>query len=273
MTTGPTMPTWIDDPLFLRPLAAGLALALLGAPLGCLVVWRRIAFFGETLAHAALPGIALALLSGLPPLAGAGVAAAITATLLAAISREGETGHDSVLATLAHIGLAIGLIILSLNGSIRLDPMALLFGDILALSNAHVAITAVACLAGGGLLARYWRSLVFLTLHRDLARVAGLPARGFDILFLAGLAAYVVLAMKLVGVLLVTSLLVIPASAAQPFARTPEGAAVQSAVLAGIAVIGGLGLSFGYDWPTGPAIVAVGGGLFLASRIAAALRR
>lgn len=267
------MPTWIDDPLFVRPLIAGLALALLGAPLGCLVVWRRIAFFGETLAHAALPGIAIALLTGVPPLVGAALAAAITATLLAMLSREGDTGHDSVLATLAHIGLAAGLIILALNGSIRLDPMALLFGDILALSSAHVAGTVAACVIGGVFLGWYWRPLVFLTLHRDLARVSGLSARAFDILFLAGLAAYVVLAMKLVGVLLVTSLLVIPAAAAQSFARTPEGAAAQSAVLAGLAVIGGLGLSFGYDWPSGPAIVAVGGVLFLGIRLVAALRR
>ncbi len=267
------MPTWIDDPLFVRPLLAGLALALLGAPLGCLVVWRRIAFFGETLAHAALPGIALALLSGLPPVAGAALAALVTATLLVLLAHDGETGHDTVLATLAHIGLSAGLIVIAVNGSIRLDPMALLFGDILALGDADVIVTLIACLAGGLLLARFWRPLVFLTLHRDLARVAGLPARFYDIAFLAGLAAYVVLAMKLVGVLLVTSLLVIPAAAAQPFARTPEGAAARAGAVAGIAVLGGLGLSFVHDWPSGPAIVAVGGTIFLGARLAAAFRR
>lgn len=267
------MPTWISDPLFLRPLAAGLALAVLGAPLGCLVVWRRIAFFGETLAHVALPGIAIALISGLPPFAGAAAAGLVTACLLAFSSRGGGTGMDAILATLAHVGLAAGLIILSLNGAIRFDPMSLLFGDILALSPADVAATAATCIGGGVALALIWRRLVFLTLHRDLARVAGLPDRLYDILFLAGLAGYVALAMKLVGVLLVTALLVIPAAAAQPFARTPEGAAVKSALLAGGAVLIGLMLSFAWDWPTGPAIVAVGGTFFAIGRIATARRR
>jgi len=266
------MPSWINDPLFLRPLAAGLALAVLGAPLGCLVVWRRIAFFGETLAHVALPGIAVALISGLPPFAGAGIAGLITACLLALSSREGGTGMDAILATLAHVGLSVGLIILSLDGTIRFDPMSLLFGDILALSPSDVVTTVAACLGGGLALAIIWRRLVFLTLHRDLARVAGLPDRTYDILFLAGLAGYVALAMKLVGVLLVTSLLVIPAAAAQPFAHTPEGAAIRSALFAGASVLIGLILSFAWDWPSGPAIVAVGGFFFAAGRLVTARR-
>ena len=267
------MPTWLDDPLFLRPLLAGLALAILGAPLGCLVVWRRIAFFGETLAHVALPGIAVALLSGLPPFAGAAAAALITAVLLALMMRQTDTGLDTVLATLAHVGLSIGLILLAQSRSIRLDPMSLLFGDILALSSADVGITVTVCIGGGQLLARTWRPLVFLTMHRDLARVSGLSDRTYDILFLAGLAGYIALAMKLVGVLLVTSLLVIPAAAAQPFSHTPEGAAIKSAMLAGVSVIAGLTLSFTWDWPSGPAIVFVGGILFAAARAATMRRR
>ncbi len=263
----------IDDPLILRPLIAGLALAVLGAPLGCLLVWRRIAFFGETMAHVALPGIAVALLSGLPPFAGAAAAALLTALLLAMMNRQADTGLDTLLAALAHVGLSAGLIVLAVSDRIRLDPMALLFGDILALSAADVWITAAICAVGGVVLARAWKPLVFLTLHRDLARVSGISDRACDILFLAGLAGYVALAMKLVGVLLVTSLLIIPAAAAQPFARTPEGAAASAAVLAGGSVIGGLLLSFAWDWPSGPAIVAVAGSLFAAARLMAATRR
>lgn len=264
---------WLDDPLLLRPLLVGLALAVLGAPLGCLVVWRRIAFFGETMAHVALPGIAVALLSGLPPFAGAAAAALSTALLLALMTRQADTGLDTVLATLAHVGLSAGLILLGVNGNIRLDPMALLFGDILALSVIDVWTTLAVCAVGGVALACAWRPLVFLTLHRDLARVAGISDRAHDILFLAGLAGYVALAMKLVGVLLVTSLLVIPAAAAQPFARTPEGAAAAGAALAGVAVVGGLTLSFAWDWPCGPAIVAVAGLLFFTARLLSAARR
>ncbi|MBN2752152.1 MAG: metal ABC transporter permease [Rhodospirillaceae bacterium] len=267
------MPTWIDDPLFLRPLMAGLALAILGAPLGCLVVWRRIAFFGETLAHVSLPGIAIALIAGLPPFAGAATAGLITALLLALSTRQTGTGMDTVLASLAHVGLSAGLIILSMNGAIRFDPMSLLFGDILALSPSDVGWTVAACLGGGLVLGIVWRRLVFLTLHRDLARVSGLPDRAYDILFLAGLAGYVALAMKLVGVLLVTSLLVIPAAAAQPFSHTPEGAAIKSAAFASGAVLVGLMLSFAWDWPSGPAIVAVGGIFFAAGQLAATRHR
>ena len=262
-----TPPAWLTDPLFLRPLAAGIALAVLGAPLGCLVVWRRVAFFGETLAHVALPGIAVALLLGLPPFAGALTAALITAALFALLEGELPAQTDSLLATLAHVGLSAGLIVLAVSGRIRIDPMALLVGDILALSPADAAITLGLAAAGLLLIARTWRSLVFIALHRDLAQVSGIPARAFDLAFLAGLSAYVALATRLVGVLLVTSLLVIPAFAAQARARTPEGAAVIAAALAAGAVAVGLTLSFLWDWPSGPAVVVAAGAAFALCRI------
>ncbi len=262
----------IDD-FMVRALVAGVAVAVVAAPLGCFVVWRRMAYFGATLAHSALLGIALGLLLGVNltlGVIGASVAVALMAALL---QRQNLIGSDTLLGLLAHAGLAFGLIALSLVEGVRVDLMAYLFGDVLAVTSRDIA-----WIAGGGLLvlallAVIWRPLLALTLNEELARAEGVPVAGAQIAFMLTLALTIAIAMKVVGVLLIVSLLIIPAAAARAFARTPEQMAVIAAAVGALSVAGGLAGSLAWDTPAGPSIVAAATVLFALSLAAGAVVR
>ena len=262
----------IDD-FMVRALIAGMAVAVVAAPLGCFVVWRRMAYFGATLAHSALLGIALGLLLGVNltlGVIGASVAVALMAALL---QRQRLIGSDTLLGLLAHSGLAFGLIALSLVEGVRVDLMAYLFGDVLA-----VGLGDIAWITGGGavvlaLLAVIWRPLLALTLNEELARAEDVPVAGAQIAFMLTLALTIAIAMKVVGVLLIVSLLIIPAAAARAFARTPEQMALIAAALGALSVAGGLFGSLAWDTPAGPSIVAAATALFTLSLAAGPLVR
>lgn len=244
----------MDDfllPAFLA--AAGLALA--AGPLGCFVVWRKMAYFGDTLAHSALLGVVIGIVLGIgAPLGVAGIAI-LAALVLAGIERRGGLSADTVLGILSHGTLAVGLVALAFVEAMPLDRLAWLTGDILSVSTQDIAaIWAAAILVLGGL-AAFWRPLVALTVNEDLARVEGHPVGMLRLGLMALVALTVAVAMKVVGVLLVTALLVMPAAAARRLAATPEGMAVWAAVAGLAAVVLGLAASWYADTPSGPSIV------------------
>jgi len=257
----------------LRAFLAALGVALIAAPLGCFVVWRRLSYFGATLAHSALLGIALGLLLGLNPVVGIAASSVVVALIFVLFQRQQVIGSDTTLGILAHSGLALGLVALSFVQGLRVDLMAYLFGDVLA-----VTMTELAWIYGGGVavlavLLAIWRPLLAVTLHEDLARAEGVPVAAVHLGFTLSLAVTIALAMKVVGVLLIVSLLIIPAATARRFARTPEGMAGLAAVVGALSVAGGLPASLAWDTPTGPSIVSVGTLLFALSLLAAAARR
>jgi len=236
-------------------LAAGCAVALVAGPLGTLVVWQRLAYFGDTLAHSALLGTALGLLLEINPrwtIVGGSLA---IGALLAVMQNQSDHAADSLLGIISHGSLALGLVALSLSGGARVDLNAYLFGDLLAVTaNDLLLIT----LIGAGillLLIRFWDQLLALTVHAELAAVEGLPVRRLRLLQLLLMALLVAVAMKVVGVLLVTALLIIPANIARPWARTPEQMAIYAALGGVAAIITGLGFSLWLDTPTGASIV------------------
>ncbi|MFM2042484.1 MAG: high-affinity zinc uptake system rane protein ZnuB [Pseudomonadota bacterium] len=255
------------DDFLIRALLAGIGLALVAGPLGCIVVWRRMAYFGDTLAHSALLGVALGFLLGIGLNTGVMLVCVGIATALTLLQEQRRIATDTLLGIVSHSTLSLGLLALAVMESLRVDLLAYLFGDILAVGPVDLA-----WIWGGGVvvlavLAMIWRRLIALTVDEDLARVEGVPVRWIRLAFMLLIATVIALAMKIVGILLVTSLLIVPAATARRFAPTPEAMAVIAAGLGALAVLSGLALSLTADLPTGPAIVASAAGLFVASHL------
>ncbi|SFZ84209.1 zinc transport system permease protein [Devosia enhydra] len=252
---------------FSRALVAGIGVALVAGPLGCFIVWRRMAYFGDTMAHSALLGVAFALLLDLPVAGGVFAIAALVALLLLLLERGNRISTDALLGILSHSTLAIGLVIVALMHWVRIDLNAFLFGDILA-----VSVPDIALVYGGGalilaLLVWQWRPLLAATVNAELAEAEGLNPGRARLLLMLLMALVIAIAMKLVGVLLITSLLIIPAATARRLALTPERMALYAAGIGGLAVVGGLNGSLAFDTPSGPSIVVAALVLFLASLI------
>ena len=258
---------------FLRALIGGIGVALVAGPLGCFVVWRRMAFFGDSLAHGALLGVALGVAIGVEVNVAILIVCLVLALFLTALERQKRLAVDTLLGIVAHGGLALGLVAASFVKGARLDVTAYLFGDVLAISLGDL----VWIYAGGALvltvLAITWRPLLALAVHAELARAEGVQVRLARLVFMILIALTVAIAMKIVGVVLVTALLVIPAASARRLAPTPEIMAVLAALFGVLAVAGGLGGSLAWDTPSGPSIVVAALALFIATAGGAVLRQ
>ncbi|GAB6053706.1 zinc ABC transporter permease subunit ZnuB [Magnetospira thiophila] len=248
--------------LYLTALLAGIGVALVTGPLGAFVVWRRMAYFGDALAHSALLGVVLGLFLGIDPGLGVALVCIALALLLVWMQGNRSLASDTLLGILSHGALSLGLVAVGLLAGTRVDLMSYLFGDILAVEMLDLWI-----IWGGGavvllILAWIWRPLLSLTVHADLAAVEGVPVRRLRLVFVLLIALTVALALKVVGLLLVTSLLIIPAAAARHLARTPETMALFSMGLGSLAVAVGLWGAFTWDVAAGPSIVVAALGAF-----------
>ncbi|RVV97905.1 hypothetical protein EKE94_10555 [Mesobaculum littorinae] len=259
------------DDFMVRATLAGVGTVLAAAPLGCFVVWRRMAYFGDATAHAAILGIALSLALSLPIFAGALVVSLVMATIVALLSGRGYA-MDTLLGVMAHSALAFGLVAVSFLTNIRIDLMAYLFGDILAVSRADLGVIWGGAAMVLGLVAWRWSALLTSTLNPDLARAAGIDPKREQLVLTLALAIVVAVAIKVVGVLLITAMLIVPAAAARPFSRTPEAMAVIATIAAAGAACGGLWTSYRFDTPTGPTIVCIIAVLFCLSAMVSGLR-
>lgn len=262
-----TVMTELPD-FFLRALLATGLLALITGPLGCLLVWRRMAFFGDALAHAALLGVALGLALELPVSAMVLVLGSCFALLLTWLAARGDIANDTLLGILSPTALALGLLALSFMPGQRVDLLGYLFGDILALSNAQLQGLTAGALLVLVALKLLWRPLLQLTVAPDLAAVSGIPVRRLELVFLLLLALVIAVGVQLVGVLLLTALLIIPAATARAFARTPAQMAILAACISAVAGVLGLFASLYLDAPAGPAMVVAAALLFALSRAA-----
>jgi len=262
----------IDD-FLVRALVAGIGVAVVAAPLGCFVVWRRMAYFGATLAHSALFGVALGLVLGFDLTLGVAVSSVAVTLIVVLFQRQKLIGGDTLLGILAHSGLAIGLVVLSFLRGVRVDLMAYLFGDVLAVTPMDIAWIYGGGALALGTLALIWRPLLALTLHEELARAEGVPALRVQIAFMLTLAVAVAIAMKVVGVLLIVSLLIIPAAAVRGLSRTPEQMAILAAAVGAVSVVGGLFASLRWDTPSGPSIVVVATLVFVIGLAVSAVRQ
>ena len=250
------------DDFLLRAAAGGVLISLVSGPLGCLVIWRRMAYFGATLAHAALLGVALGLALDISIYLGVLVTGIIICVALYLLERRPELASDTVLGILAHSSLASGLVLVSFLDGMPIDLNGYLFGDVLS-----IRMQDIYWLIGGTVLVLtilrvLWTSLLSMTVDEDLARVEGIAVERLRFVFLLLITVAVAMAMQIVGLLLTVSLLILPAASARRLARTPETMALMSIVLAVLSVLIGLWGSIAADTPAGPSIVVAGTVLF-----------
>lgn len=243
------------DDFLIRALVAGLGVAAVAGPLGCVLVWRRMAYFGNALSHAALLGVALGLMLAVNLTFSVILVCIAVAGLMIVLEHQRRLAPDTVLGILAHGSLALGLVALAFLEGVRVDLTTFLFGDILA-----VSLQDLAWIYGGGavgllLLAIIWRPLLLIIVHRELAAVEGVRVQLIHTIYALLIALVIGVAMKIVGVLLIISMLIIPAAAARRFAGTPEAMAIGAVVVGALSVVGGLGGSLAWDTPAGPSIV------------------
>ncbi len=252
---------------FVRAIVAGVGVAAVAGPLGCFIVWRRLAYFGDTLAHAALLGVALALMFEIDTTLSVFVVCLVLAILLMLLRRSETLSSDALLGLLAHSSLALGLVCLSFLTWVRVDLLGLLFGDILAVSRMDIAVIYLGGAVVLAILAIVWRSLFAATVSEDLAAAEGISPERSNIVFTFLLSVVIAIALKIVGALLITALLIIPAAAARRLSTAPEQMAIFAAVLGIISVVSGLELSRHYDTPSGPSIVVAAMFVFVACMI------
>ncbi len=252
------------DDFFSRAIIAGIGVAAVAGPLGCFVVWRRMAYFGDTMAHSGLLGVAFALVLNVDVTLGVFAIAAAVSLAMLMMERVPGLSTDAILGILSHSALAAGLVLIALAGFTGIDLHGLLFGDILAASRIDIAVIYL----GGGLvlatLWAIWRPLLAGTVSNEIAEAEGQKPGRNRILFMLIMAVVIALAMKVTGVILLTSLLIIPAATARRFAHTPELMAALAAVFGILAVVGGLFGSLRFDTPSGPTIVLAAVLLFAA---------
>ena len=249
----------------LYALLSGLGVAVVAGPLGAFAVWRRMAYFGDTLAHSALLGVTFGLLLQINLSFAVAVGCLSLALLLVALQQGRLLATDTLLGILSHSTLALGLVTLSLFTENRVDLLAYLFGDILSANRADVFTIWAISLIVGALLVSLWRPLLAITVHEELAQVEGVPAAAVRTALMLLMALVIAIAMKVVGVLLITALLIIPAAASRRLTHTPEHMALGASVLGALSVAGGLTASFIWDTPAGPSIVLSAGLLFALS--------
>jgi len=247
----------------LLALLGGIGVALVAGPLGSFVVWRRMAYFGDTLAHSALLGIALGVLFDINFNLAVVSCCVILALILVSLQRQRLVATDTLLGIMAHSSLSLGLVAVALLDDVRVDLMEYLFGDLLAITPNDLI-----WIYGGGaavavLLWRLWNPLLAITINEELAQVEGVPVNRVRLALMLLIGVVIAIAMKVVGILLITSLLIIPAAAARRLSSTPEQMALIASLLGVIAVMLGLWASWTLDTPAGPSVVVAALGEFL----------
>jgi len=258
--------------LLLPALLGGIGVSLIAGPLGCFVVWRRMAYFGDTLSHSALLGVSLGFLFDINISVAVCFVCVTVALCLVFLQRQRFIASDTLLGILAHSALALGLIVVSLMDTARINLMAYLFGDLLSISYNDV----VWIFAGGLLvlilLSRFWDSLLSITINEELAQVEGVPTTLIRTLLMLMIAVVIAVAMKIVGILLITALLIIPAASARRLANTPEQMAAYASIFGCASVVLGILFSALWDTPVGPSVVVGSAMLFISSYLLLGLR-
>lgn len=252
------------DGFLLRALLGGVLVAAIAGPLGCFVVWRRMAYFGATMSHSALLGVAVGIAFGADPTAGTVVICVLIALVVVMLEGGRLLASDTVMGIIAHSALAYGIVTIALMPDVRVDLMGYLFGDVLAIGWGDILVIAGTGAALGIGIAVLWRPLLAISTDEELARVEGVRATPVRVALMVMLALLVATGMQVVGILLIVSLLVIPPAAARTISNTPLGMALASTLLAVASVVLGLVLSLSGDFPAGPSIVIVASLIFAA---------
>ncbi len=259
--------TAMFDDFIIRAVLAGFGVALIAGPLGCLIVWRRMAYFGDTLAHSALLGVALAFLMQIWIVPAVFVCAVAISLGLLVLERRTNVSSDALLGLLSHASLAIGLVTLALIPGAGVDIEALLFGDVLAVNRSDLILIWGAAAMSAPVLFVLWRNLFASSVSKELAEAEGAAPERSQIIFMVLTALAIALAMKVTGVLLITAMLILPAATARAWSTGPEIMVVLAIIVGCLSVILGMAGSLVFDTPSGPSIVVGAFLLFLLSLV------
>jgi zinc transport system permease protein len=259
--------------LFAYPVLAALALAAISGPIGCFVNWRRMAFYSDTLSHAALLGVGLGLMLGLGAMGGVLGVTMLATLILMVLQRQQAIAPDTLLAILAQASLAGGILLIYTQPQLQINLYGFLFGDVLAIGKEEVVMIVGLGVAVLVLLILFWRPLLLVTMHEELAQAEGIPVGRFHLLLMLMMAVTVAIGIYVAGVMMVSSLLVIPSASARAFSRTPVGMVIGAGILGVAAVVAGLAASFMLDLPPGPAIVLASAAIFTLSLLSDMVRR
>jgi len=251
------------DDFLIRAFVAGIGLAIITGPLGCFIVWRRLSYFGDTLAHSALLGVVIAYALSFNIVISVFVISGIISLALLYLQKKTYLPNDALLGLLAHSVLAIGLVLLGILSFIRIDLMGLLFGDILSVNTTDLLIIWIGGCIVMVLLLLIWRPLFAGTVNLELAKAEGLNPEFANTIFTLLIAAVIAISIKIVGILLITGLLIIPASASRNLSSTPVQMAVIASIIGVISVIFGLYSSLTWNSSTGPTILSLSLGIFI----------
>ena len=257
------------EDFILRAILAAIGISIIAGSLGCFVIWKRMSYFSESISHSALLGVSLGLASGLGIHFGLVLVGTLFALLIVVLQERKFLSNDAILGIFSHIALSLGIVVLALVGGANMDYFSLLFGDILSITNRDIVWVYSVLIVIVALLSIFWQRLLLLTLNEDLAKAEGVKHTFYQLLFMLMIALAVSVSVQIVGVLLITSLLIIPPAIAKVFARTPSQMVFKSILVSILAVIIGLSGSMYYDLATGPAIVIALGILFVLSQLVA----
>jgi len=253
------------DDFLIRAIIAGTGVALAAGPLGGFLVWNRMAFFGDSLAHSALLGVAIAFIFNVHHILGIVISASVFSLLIVSLQKNRSYSSDTMLGIVAHSALASGLVVVSFFDGIRVNLMGFLFGDILATDLNDIMLIYAGLMICLAVLCKIWRPLLLTTINYDMAKVEGVNVDVIRLIFMLLISLLVALSIKIVGILLVTSLLIIPAATARKFSNTPEKMALVASCIGTMSVFSGLYASLKLDTPSGPSIVVCALILFVLS--------
>ncbi|TDQ59841.1 RNA-binding protein Hfq [Mesocricetibacter intestinalis] len=251
--------------IILPALLCGLLLSLISAPLGAFVVWRKMAYFGDTLSHSALLGVALGIFLDINPYLSILILTLVLAISMVWLENNTTFSADTLLGIIAHSCLSLGVVTVALLKNVRVDLIGYLFGDLLSVSYQDLFYIGPGVLAVAATLLYYWRPLISSTVSPELAQVEGVKVAKMRFLLMILTALTIALSMKFVGALIITSLLIIPAATARRFARTPEAMAIGAIFISMLSVSIGLTISAFYNTQAGPSVVLGAAALFFLS--------
>jgi zinc transport system permease protein len=261
------------DDFLIRSLAAGILMVLVAAPMGCLMVWQRLAFLADTLGHASVLGVALGLVLTVNPMLGVVVVILLIMALIHQSMGRPLALSESVLAIISHTGLAAGILLLGIGGFTHISLESVLFGDLLATSAMDLLFLALTVMLLLGLLWRHWRAFVALSISPEIAQAEGVAVQRMNLMLYLMIALLISVMMKVMGVLLVGAMLVIPVNAARFFSRSPEQMALLSLFFGLLSLLGGMGMSWQFDLQTGPSIVVMASILLVLAYLVTRLRK
>jgi zinc transport system permease protein len=243
------------DDFFIRALIAGIGIALVTGPIGCFIIWRRLSFFGDTLSHSALLGVTIGFFFDINVAFSVFLISSAIALILLKLQKTTKLPGDALLGLLAHSSLAVGLVVISFLSSIRFDIMGLLFGDILAVNEIDLLIIWL----GGALilliLKIIWKPLFASTVNNELAEAEGMNPERANAIFTILLAAIIAISIKIVGLLLITGMLIMPAAMSRNISYNPQQMVKLSVVGGLLSVLIGLFSSLQFNSPSGPSII------------------